>query len=182
MADNDDLGKYQNMLPSRAVLARLSLFGTDEETRKSANAILKALPPMNEKERREYLDETWRLASLPSEAEMELSPVGRATLEMLKNSNPMSGEIQAKPEGAATPVVPGPAAPPVEPAIPPREPPPGPSDDLGVRIEQERAAKRESEQLAGPVHKWVKAEPTKGTGDRMPVSDWNSDASNQPLY
>src|ERR1700732_5108583 len=65
--DNQDLGRYQDMMPSRAVLARLSIFGTSEETRASANAILKALPPMNEKERREYLDETWRLADLPSE-------------------------------------------------------------------------------------------------------------------
>jgi hypothetical protein len=91
---DNDLGKYQNMLPSRAVLARLSLFGVDEETRASANAILRALPAMNEKERREYLDETWKLASLPSE--QDLLPIGRETLAMLRANQPVTVEKKAE--------------------------------------------------------------------------------------
>jgi len=182
--DNQDLGKYQGMMPSRAVLARLSIFGVDEATRQSANAILKALPAMNEKERREYLDETWRLADLPSEEDLLKSPVGLATLEMFKNSKPMGGEIQAKAESEGDAPYPDPAAP-AEPEAPPKlEPPPGPSDDLGVRMEQERAAKRESEQLAGPVHKWVAAKPSTPDKTLRPLapSDCNADANNQPIY
>jgi hypothetical protein len=122
--DNQDLGRYQGMMPSRAVLARLSIFGLDEATRASANAILKALPPMNERERREYYDETWKLAGLPSEEDLLKSPIGKATLEMLKNSS-LPKEVQTKAEGNA-PVAPDPAAggseSPAEPEVDPVNP------------------------------------------------------------
>jgi hypothetical protein len=174
--DNEDLGRYQNMLPSRAVLARLSLFGTDEETRASANAILKALPPMNEKERREYYDETWRLAGLPSEEDMLKSPVGLATLEMLKNSS-LPKEIQkAEPEGNVAPEPAAgaeqtsPAVEPVNPHLaalnwPPKaSPPPKAPEDDGQR------------------HLWQAAQPSKPDTSQRPISDWDSPDSRETLY
>jgi len=105
MADDIDLlGKFRGVLPSRAALARLSIFGTSEETRSSAQAILDALPPMNEKERQEYLDETWRLANTTSLEDMKLSPTGLATLELFAACKPVGDEVtsQMSPNSPAT--------------------------------------------------------------------------------
>src|ERR1700736_4870042 len=103
MADKDaSLAKFRGVMPSRAALAQLSLFGTTEETRQSAQAILELLPEMTEKERGEYMTETWMLANTLTEEDMGKSPAGRATLELIRNCKPMSGEINAAPESPAT--------------------------------------------------------------------------------
>jgi hypothetical protein len=178
--ESDDLKSVRGSIPSLVELGWTEMFGATEEERLAAGRLRKQLRAAGVTDNPEaYNSAVWKF-ELPSEADLQKSECGRATLELFRSNPPLPREIQAKPEGNVTPVEPVAAA--AELAIPPREPPPGPSDDLGVRLEQERAAKAESERLAGPVHKWVKAEPTKGTGDRMPVSDWNSDASNQPLY
>lgn len=167
--DNEDLGRYQNMLPSRAVLARLALFGTDAETRDSANAILRALPPMSADERRRYYDEMW-LWSLPSD--LEKSPAGLATLELLKNSKPVPREIQ-KPAGNVAQVEPGP---PAEPEASPQEP----LDD-GVNEHLRRIAwPPKSSPLPPPpeiaeVPDWIRHL------DRPQIIPWIDDSNNAPL-
>lgn len=181
--DNQDLGRYQDMMPSRAVLARLSIFGTSEETRASANAILKALPPMNEKERREYLDETWRLADLPSEEDLLQSPIGRMTLQILDNSKPMSGEIPAEAMAALERLrsKPGPAAP-AEPEAPLSIPDDGVNDYMKKLDWPPKSTPTPKLEPDEEPHKWVAGTPSTPSKDQTPVSDWNSDASNNPIY
>jgi hypothetical protein len=143
------------------------------------------LPPMNERERRDYSDETWLMAG-PSEAELELSPIGKITLEMLKNSKPVGDGVQRM-DGVSSPeLVPYDtnAAVPAEQPIPPIPPPPGPSDDLFERMEQERAAKLEREQT-NPPWKWDMLKPSAPDKSLRPLapSDWDNDLdNNRPIY
>lgn len=80
---------------------------------------------MNERERREYYDEVWKLAGLPSEEDLLQSPAGVATLELLKNSKPVGDDNgipdSISPEPPATEAQVANASPP-EPAVEPVNP------------------------------------------------------------
>jgi hypothetical protein len=181
--DNGDLGKYHGMLPSRAVLARLSIFGTSEETRASANAILKALPPMNEKERRAYLDETWILASLPSEEDLLKSPIGKATLELLKNSQPLPGapQVSDKPVEATDAPVTNASSPAIE-----------PDDGVNPHLRQLHWPPKPTAQPPKPVNdepprdnlrpRYVAGRPSTPDTSQRPLPPDESFSNNDPLY
>ena len=178
--DNDDpLAKFRGILPTRAELCQLVLFGVSEKIRKAAQALLDTLPPMTTKEKENWASDVWAAAKLPSEADLEKSPIGRQTLAMFRANPPMTVAKKAEPANV-TPVAPV-AAP--EPTIPKLEPPPGPSDDLGERMAQERAAKVERERNAKPW-KWTELKPSKPDKSLKPLapSDWNSDSNNSPIY
>jgi hypothetical protein len=182
--DNQDLGKFQNMLPSRAVLARLALFGTSEETRASANAILKALPPMNERERREYYDETWKLAAMPSDEDLLQSPIGRETLAMLRANAPMSAQ-QPEPAATVAQVDPEPAASePEAPAAPATEPV---NEHLAAlawppKSQHTPQPKPEESPRDSIWPRFVAGRPSTPDKSLRPISDWNADSNNDPIY
>jgi hypothetical protein len=179
----DDLREFKEFLPSRAKLGRLSLWAPTEEERLAASRMLDVMRKagITDKEPISWADSSWNPVNMPTLEEIKLSPTGRATLELLRANAPMSAQ---QPEPAATVAQAEPQpAPPAEPEAPPKlEPPPGPSDDLGVRLEQERAAKRESEQLAGPVHKWVAAKPSAPDKSLRPLPPDESFSNNDPIY
>jgi hypothetical protein len=54
MANNEDdpLSKFRGVMPSRAELCQLVLFGTSEKIRAAAQSVLDLLPPMTTKERK----------------------------------------------------------------------------------------------------------------------------------
>jgi hypothetical protein len=180
-----DLKDYKDFLPSRAKLGRLSLWAATEAEREAASRMLDVMRKAGivDKEPVPWEDSSWNPANMPTLAEMALSPAGRRTLELLGPTPKDSKTKSAEPEVTVAPVVPEPTAPSAEPAIPPLEPPPGPSDDLGVRLEQERAEKREREKT-NPPWKWDMLKPSAPDKSLRPLapSDWNSDASNAPIY
>jgi hypothetical protein len=176
--DNDDpLSKFRGVLPSRAELCQLVLFGTSEKIRKAAQALLDTLPPMTAKEKDNWASAVWASAKLPSESDLEKSPIGRATLAMLRANAPVAAQ-KAEPAGT---VAPEPVAAVAEPEIPPLQPPPCVSDDLGERMEQERAAKRERERTAKPW-KWDMLKPSAPDKSLRPLAPSDDFDNNRPLY
>jgi hypothetical protein len=98
MAKPKNLKKQlEKQIPSRAQLGMESMFAPTQEQRDAAQHLLNLLP---KKERSRDEEVQWMTEILtmpvPSESDMAKSPVGRATLAMLKNSKPMSGEIPAE--------------------------------------------------------------------------------------
>ena len=168
------------MLPSRAVLARLSLFGTDEETRASANAILKALPPMNEKERREYLDETWRLADLPSEEDMLQSPIGRQTLAMLRANQPVGVEKKVESGVNVSPVDSEPITPVEAISATPEQPPDDGVNDYLKKLSWPPKATPTKPVDDGAKRMWVAGTPSKPDKSLRPLPP--DLGENEPIY
>jgi hypothetical protein len=171
----------EKFIPSRAKLSMEALFGTSEAERNAAQALLDALPKevRTRDEEVAWTTECWLTTRLPCDEDLAKSPIGRATLAMLQANQPMSVEKKTEPEVIVAPVMPEPK--PADLAIPPLQPPPGPSDDLGVRMEQERVEKREREKT-NPPWKWTELKPSTPDKSLKPVSDWNSDANNDPIY
>jgi hypothetical protein len=179
MADNDGpLAKFRGVLPSRAKLAQLSLFGTTEEARSSAQALLDILPEMTVNERAEYMNETWRLANTLSGADMEKSPAGRATLELIKNSKPMGEEVQAKAEGT---IAPEPEPPAGEQPAPP-EPAVESTNEYMAKLNwPPRPTPKAKDPIDDTPHKWQAGIPSKPDTSQKPISD-DDFANNAPLY
>jgi hypothetical protein len=180
MADKDaSLEKFRGVMPSRAKLAQLSLFGTTEEARLSAQALLDVLPEMTVNERGEYMTETWRLANTLTEEDMEKSPAGRATLELIRNSKSMSGEIKERMKDAA------PESPATD-AQATQEPTPETSAETPNEYMSRLAWPPRSTKIDTPPEdevprKWQAAQPSKPDTSQRPISDWDSDAR-EPLY
>jgi hypothetical protein len=174
MTDNNGpLAKFRGVLPSRAKLAQLSLFGTTEEARSSAQALLDTLPPMTAKEKDNWSTAIWQAAKLPCEADMEKSPIGRQTLAMLRANAPDA------------PVKPGPSAvdpeAPAEPAVEVVNPifsklnwPP-----QGSLMNQK--PKTEEEPRNSPWPKYTAGTPSKPDTSQRPISDEDF-SSNAPVY
>jgi hypothetical protein len=181
MENNDDpLAKFKGILPSRAELSMLALYGPSEAARQAADALLKILPPMQSKERAAWATEMWTAAKLPSESHMEKSPIGRQTLVMLRANQPVAAE---KPDATVAPVDPEPATPaesiPAKPEQlpddgvneylkkldwPPKpSPPPKPLEDDGI------------------PHKWQAARPSPPDTSLKPLAS-DDFANNQPIY
>jgi hypothetical protein len=181
------LSKHKELLPNRTKLSMEAMFGVTPELRSAAQSLLNALPKENRTREEEiaWTTEAWLTGRLPSEPDMEKSPIGRATLEMLKNSKPMGGEIPAEAmaalESLRSKLEPTVAAPiplaPGEPAETPNEfasqlanwPPKGSQPKAMEQDEQPR--------------KWVAGTPSTPDKSMRPLapSDWDSD-SNSPIY
>lgn len=177
MENNDDpLAKFKGILPSRAELSMLALFGTTESARAAANTLLKLLPPMQSKERAAWATEIWTSAKLPCEADLAKSPIGRQTLAMLRANAPMTAQ---KPE-AVTPVEPQPA-PPAEPA-PPQEPPDDGVNDYLKKLDwPPKPAPPKPVEDDGAVHRWVAGKPSAPDTSLKPLAA-DDYTSNQPIY
>jgi hypothetical protein len=174
------LEKYQAAIPNRAKLSYETMFAATEAERAAAQVLLDLLPkePRTADERVQWATDLWLNA--PTTEALALSPAGRQILEMVGDSKPLPKYDVVKTDAMA---VVGPEPAPTEQPIPALQPPQGPSDDLGERMEQERAAKRERERNA-PPWKWTELKPSAPDKSLRPLapSDWNSDSNNDPIY
>jgi hypothetical protein len=98
---------------------------------------------------------------------------------MLRANAPGGVEKKAGLAATVAPVAPEPAA--GEPPAPPAIEDDGVNDYL-KRLVLPTQRKREEPPEDEVQHKWVKADPSKPDSGPQPVSDWNSDASNSPIY
>jgi hypothetical protein len=167
-----DLKDYKDFLPSRAKLGRLSLWAASEEERLAASRMLDVMRKAGivDKEPVPWEDSSWNPVNMPTLAEMALSPAGRRTLELLGPTPKDSKTKSAESEVTVASVDPEPV--PTEPAIPPLQPPPGVSDDLGERLQRERDAK--AAVTEPPI--WIRHL------NRSSVEPWLDDSSNKPIY
>jgi hypothetical protein len=184
MADNDDpLAKFRGVMPSRAELCQLVLFGTTDKIRAAAQTVLDLLPPMTTKEKENWSSAVWAAAKLPSEADLAKSPIGRQTLAMLRANAPMSAQ---KSEAVVPVEAEGPESKPPEPAIPPEsaiEPvnpylqkiswPP-----KGTITPQPKPDEQPRDNL---WPRFVAGRPSEPDKSQRPISDWESD-DRQPIY
>jgi hypothetical protein len=85
-----------------------ALFGTSEAERKAAQALLDALPKevRTRDEEVAWTTECWLATRLPCDEDLAKSPIGKATLELLKANAPGA----KKPDATVAPVASGPAA------------------------------------------------------------------------
>ena len=179
MASNeeDPLAKFRGVLPSRGELSQLALFGTSEAARAAANALLKMLPPVSENKRADWMTDVWNVAKLPSEEDLAKSPIGLATLGLLRGNPPPT--VEKKPEGNLTPD-PAPAQPSAPLAIP--------TDD-GVNDYLKNLAWPPKSSLPPKAleddntvkHKWVAGRPSEPSKDLRPIAD-SDFSNNSPLY
>jgi len=153
------------------------MFAATEQERAAAQVLLDLLP--NElrttDEQIQWQTDIWLNA--PSVAQLALSPAGRQILEMVGNSKPLAKDDIVNRDAI---LAPEPAAP-AEPAIPPLQPPPGPSDDLAVRLQQDHDAKVERERNA-PPRKWDMLKPSAPDKSLKPLPPDESFDDNSPIY
>jgi hypothetical protein len=177
MDNHDPLAKFRGVLPSRAELCQLALLGTSEKIRAAAQSVLDLLSPMTTKEKENRATSVWQAARLPSEADLAKSPIGKATLELLRGNPPMT--VEKKLEGNVTPE-PAPAQPSAPLAIP--------TDD-GVNDYLKNLAWPPKSSLPPKAledddtvkHKWVAGRPSEPSKDLRPIAD-SDFSNNSPLY
>jgi hypothetical protein len=171
------LAKFKEAIPSRAKLSMEALFGVTPEIRSAAQHLLDILPreERSQDEQIQWMTDVWQAAKLPCDEDLAKSPIGKATLEMLKNSKPMGGEIQATPEGTVAPE-------PV-PAIP-AEPEVDDTNDYLKKLNWPPKPTTKPDPIDDTPHKWQAAKPSPPDKSLRPLapSDWNSDSSNNPIY
>jgi hypothetical protein len=175
------LEKYQAAIPSRAKLSMEVLFGTSQEQRDAAQALLDALPKevRTRDEEVAWTTECWLTTRLPCDSDLEKSPIGRQTLSMLRANAPMT--LEKKPDPEVNAPYPEPAA-----AAEPEAPPAIPDDGINPHLKQLNWPPKGTPQPKAPEddgvpHKWQAARPSTPSRDQTPMVDTDFD-SNKPLY
>jgi hypothetical protein len=187
MDPNDLFKEFKDLLPSKAKLRKLSLWGATEEERQAASRMLEVMRKAGivDKEPVPWEDSSWNPANQPTAEEMTNSLIGQQTLAMFRANPPMTAEKDEAAVNAPEPpvteaqVVANAAMPTLEPD--------------GVNCYMQKLnwppqptvtpkPKPEEEPRDSIRPKWVAGTPSPPSRDQTPVSDWNSDANNSPIY
>jgi hypothetical protein len=160
--DNDDpLAKFRGVLPSRAELCQLVLFGTSEKIRAAAQSVLDLLPPMTAKEKENWSTAVWQSAKLPSESDLEKSPIGRQTLAMLRANQPVGVEKKVESGVNVSPVDSEPITPVEAISATPEQPPDDGVNDYLKKLSWPPKSTPTKPVDDGAKHMWVAGTPSK---------------------